>query len=105
MLHYPYDYPDYNAENKLVGMNYQVFLSISPEETYSTPEVRALAVKTRDCVFSDERTLDQDDDINRLNFTYAKYTFKNCMAECRATTIKAKCGCVPYYYQQQGRFG
>ena len=102
MLHYPYDFPDYNAENKLVGMGYQVFLSVSPEETYSTSEVRALSINTRDCVFNDEKVLSENYDINKLNFTYARYTYKNCMAECRANTIKNKCNCVPYYFRQKG---
>ena len=102
MLHHPYDYPDHNAENKLIGMGEHVFLSVSPEETYATSEVRALPVTTRDCIFSDEKLISKNYDISKLNFTYAYYSYKNCMAECRATTIKAKCDCVPYYYHQIG---
>ncbi|XP_043277737.1 sodium channel protein Nach-like [Venturia canescens] len=102
MVHYPYDFPDHNAENKLVGLNSQMFVSISPEETYSTEEVKSLSVKTRDCIFSEEKQIGDDYDIMLMNLTYEKYTYKNCLAACRAATIKEKCQCIPYYYPQQG---
>lgn len=91
-------------ENKLLGINRQMFLSVSPEETYSTKEVRGLSVKTRECIFSDEHHYGSDFDITLLNLTYAQYTYKNCLSECRASTIKAKCQCIPYYFPQKGYY-
>lgn len=33
-----------------------------------------------------------------------EYSYVNCLAECRATTIRAKCDCIPYYFPQNGRY-
>lgn len=91
MLHEPYDYPDRNAENKLVGIGEEVFLSVTPEVTYSTDDIRSLTVSTRECVFPDEgKTLNE-------NTAMPNYSYRNCLALCRVQTIVNKCRCVPYY--------
>ncbi|XP_063982072.1 sodium channel protein Nach-like [Diachasmimorpha longicaudata] len=100
IMHYPYDYPDWNAESKIIASGYQVFLSISPEETHTTPDVRKLALKTRNCMFSDEGDAKYRTIENTSNLTYSSYTYTNCVGECRATIIKALCNCIPYYYPQ-----
>ncbi|XP_014612219.1 PREDICTED: sodium channel protein Nach-like [Polistes canadensis] len=99
LVHYPYDYPDHNANDKLIDLNKQAFLSIAPEETYATLDVKDLAISTRNCVFSDEgdRILNNKN-IEYRRLTSEKYSYVNCMAECRANTIKKKCDCIPYYF-------
>ncbi|KAI4482325.1 hypothetical protein M0804_008876 [Polistes exclamans] len=99
LVHYPYDYPDHNANDKLIDLNKQAFLSIAPEETYATLDVKDLAISTRNCVFSDEgdRIL-KNKNIEYRRLTSEKYSYVNCMAECRANTIKKKCDCIPYYF-------
>ncbi|XP_015117533.1 sodium channel protein Nach [Diachasma alloeum] len=99
-MHYSYDYPDWNAESKIIASGYQVFLSISPEETHTTHDVRKLALRTRKCMFSDEGDAKYNTIEGPSNLTYATYSYTNCIAECRATIMKALCNCVPYYYPQ-----
>ncbi|KAI4500560.1 hypothetical protein M0802_004522 [Mischocyttarus mexicanus] len=99
LVHYSYDYPDHNANDKLIDLNKQAFLSISPEETYATLDVKDLAISTRNCVFNDEGDkLFKDKNIQYRKLTSEKYSYINCMAECRANTIKNKCDCIPYYF-------
>ncbi|EFN89773.1 Sodium channel protein Nach [Harpegnathos saltator] len=54
MIHYSFDYPDFNAEIQLIQLNSQYFVSVNPSEMYSKPEVRNLAISTRKCIFNDE---------------------------------------------------
>ncbi|XP_048507724.1 sodium channel protein Nach-like isoform X2 [Athalia rosae] len=91
MLHDPYDYPDRNVENKLMGVGTEVFYSVNPEVTYSTDDVRSLPVSKRNCIFFDERP--------NFGGSIRRYSYHNCLAVCRSSTIFEKCGCVPYYHQ------
>ncbi|KAG7203400.1 hypothetical protein KM043_013468 [Ampulex compressa] len=102
MLHDPYNYPDYNAQNKLVALETETFLTIDPEKAYSTSDVRDLAISTRNCIFYDEADRIGFGNVKNRNFTFVRYSYLNCMAECRATTINANCGCIPYYIPQNG---
>ncbi|XP_076624533.1 sodium channel protein Nach [Colletes latitarsis] len=102
MLHDPYTYPDFDAPAKLIGIDKYSFLTVKPEKTYSTPNVKSLPLSKRPCIFSDESTMIEGFRNRERNFATAKYSFENCMAQCRATVIKAKCGCIPYYYPQNG---
>ncbi|KAF7381985.1 hypothetical protein HZH66_013417 [Vespula vulgaris] len=99
LVHYPYDYPDHNANDKLIGLNRQAFLSVSPEETYAMLDVKDLAISTRNCIFSDEGDeIPKDKDVGYRRLTSGRYSYINCMAECRANTIRNKCDCIPYYF-------
>ncbi|RLU26310.1 hypothetical protein DMN91_000104 [Ooceraea biroi] len=100
MVHYSYDYPNFNAQSQIIRLNSEHFLSINPALMYSKEEVRDLAISTRNCIFDDEANgvLYADDETR--NLTFAKYTYHNCLAECRASIVKAKCGCIPYYFPQ-----
>lgn len=102
MLHNPYDYPDRSTEFKLVGLGVQAFLAISPEETYSTASVKDLPVKVRDCIFFQEKLPAAISAMDK-NFTWKKYSYMNCLNECRANTVLDRCGCIPYYYPQNGK--
>ncbi|XP_014211229.1 sodium channel protein Nach-like [Copidosoma floridanum] len=101
MLHYPYSYPDRSTEFQLVSLGVQNFLGISPEETYSTRGVLELQVRDRDCIFS-EKELSKELKLLKKNYTWIKYTYTNCLNECRANTTITECGCVPYYIPQNG---
>lgn len=102
MLHYPYNYPDRSCEFKLVGLGVQAFLGVSPEETYSTPGVRDLSIKARGCIFKNEK-IPRSLDTMKNNYTWVKYSYLNCLNECRANTVVEKCGCVPFYVPQTCR--
>ncbi|XP_072760901.1 sodium channel protein Nach [Anoplolepis gracilipes] len=100
MIHYSLDYPDFNAEIQLVQLNSEHFLSINPTEMYSKPEVQSLAISTRRCIFSEEADKILYANVKERNLTFAKYSYHNCLAECRASIARIKCGCIPYYFPQ-----
>ncbi|XP_046736820.1 sodium channel protein Nach-like [Diprion similis] len=91
ILHDPYDYPDRNAASKLIRMDEETFLSVTPEVTYSTNDVRNLPLSKRSCIFSDEG--------EDLIAPPGNYSYHNCLSICRLQTIWEKCGCIPYYHK------
>ncbi|KAL9925199.1 sodium channel protein Nach-like isoform 1-T1 [Glossina fuscipes fuscipes] len=84
VIHDPYNMPDENAETKLVTSSTEGFIRISPESTYATESVREMDVNLRNCLFTNERTL-------RI---MQRYSFVNCLAECRINYAQKKCNCV-----------
>lgn len=99
MLHDPYDYPDYDAASKLIGVNKYSFLTVKPIEIYSTKDIKR--VSNKQCTYNEENTI--PDNLKR-NFISSRYSFINCLTDCRATVIKKECGCIPYYYPQNSLF-
>lgn len=104
MIHYSFDYPDFNSEIQLVRLNTQHFVSVNPSEMYSKPEMKNLAVSTRKCIFSEEADDTIYGSVKERNLTYITYTYHNCLAECRASIVKEKCGCIPYYFPQNSKY-
>ncbi|KZC03894.1 Sodium channel protein Nach [Dufourea novaeangliae] len=100
MLHDPYDYPGFDATTKLIAVNKYSFLTIQPEATSSTGTVRSIPLATRTCAFMDEIEPTGIYKNVKRKSVFAKYSFRNCLTECRASVIKTKCGCIPYYYSQ-----
>lgn len=94
MMHDPYDFPDDNAETKSISHKMTAYIMVFPETTYGTPEVRDLPPQTRNCLFSDER---------KLNYSQ-RYSYINCLAECRAEIAYRSCGCTPYFYPNNGTY-
>ena len=103
MIHYSFDYPDFNSEIQLVRLNSQHFISINPAEMYSKPEVKNLAISTRKCIFTDEADKTLYANVKERNLTFATYSYQNCLAECRASIARIKCGCIPYYFPQNSK--
>ncbi|XP_015607553.1 sodium channel protein Nach [Cephus cinctus] len=99
MIHHPLDYPDYNAESKFVGVGLQTFLNIAPQETYSTEGVKEFSISARNCLLPNEREREEGV-LPYRNLSALKPSYINCLIECRATIIREKCGCIPYYYKQ-----
>lgn len=110
-IHNSYDFPDDNAETKAVGAKLEAFISLSPESTYrqavfpklmpfwlsysclySTQAVYNLPLKERECYFPKE---------GKTNIM-SRYSYVNCMAECRSKLIYELCGCIPYQYPNNG---
>jgi len=92
MVHNSYDNADFNSVTKLVQSRSEGFLSIQPESTYSTDDVLKLPPHIRNCLKGDERSMDM----------FAKYTFVNCVAECRSAIVNYLCRCVPYTLPNNG---
>lgn len=93
-IHDPYDFLDDNAETKAVSAKMEAFISLSPESTYSTAAVLRLPVEMRNCLFENEK---------KLNI-FQRYSYVNCLAECRSEMIFRLCGCVPYHLPYNGTY-
>jgi len=104
MIHYSYDYPNFNAKTHLIQSNTQYFISVNPALMRSKEEMRDLAISTRKCIFNDEADEVLYANVKERNLTFIKYSYLNCLAECRASIAKAKCGCIPYYYPQNSEY-
>lgn len=103
MIHYSFDYPDFNAEIQLVRLNSQHFVSVNPTEMYSKSAMKDLTISTRKCVFNNEADKVLYANVKERNLTFTEYSYHNCLAECRASIIRAKCGCIPYYFPQNSK--
>ncbi|XP_070520540.1 sodium channel protein Nach isoform X2 [Cardiocondyla obscurior] len=100
MIHYALDYPDFDTEIELVRLNTTHFISLNPTETYAKREMKDMPVSTRKCILNDETDKILYANVKERNLTYSAYSYHNCLAECRATIIRAKCGCIPYFVPQ-----
>ncbi|XP_031617478.1 sodium channel protein Nach-like [Contarinia nasturtii] len=94
LVHDPYDFPDDNAETKAISRKMIAFVMVYPETTYSTSAVRSLSPDARYCYFHDEHRLSH----------MQRYSYVNCLAECRTEIAYRLCGCVPYFLPNNGSY-
>ncbi|XP_067620540.1 uncharacterized protein [Eurosta solidaginis] len=94
LVHDAYNYPDENAETKVVTSGRESFVRINPETTYATPNIRTMAINERNCLFYNERKL----------LSLQRYSFVNCMASCRSKIVYDRCGCIPASLPNNGSF-
>lgn len=94
LIHDAYNIGDQNAETKVVATKRESFIRINPESTYATTDIQYMPASMRNCLFSYERKMS----------LMRKYTFINCMAECRTQIMFERCGCVPLYMTNNGTF-
>lgn len=71
-----------------------MFAYLIPEATYYTDDVAALAPEVRDCYGPGDKKLK----------VFQRYSFVNCMAECRSRVAFQSCGCVPYLMPNNGSY-
>lgn len=69
-------------------------LFVHSESTYSTKDVFDLPPEIRDCLQDHERQMD----------ALLRYSYVNCMAECRSAIIFSLCGCVPFTLPSNGSY-
>lgn len=93
-IHDAYDFLDDNSETKTLGLTTIALLSVTPESTYSTADVRSLPIHARQCLMPDEKKLN----------VMQSYSFINCMADCRSDVVFSLCGCVPYHMLNNGTY-
>lgn len=92
MINDAYNFPDDNAETKIVQAGLEAYISIVPEATYSTDEVLSKDLGVRKCF--------RDGEVSMTVMT--KYSYINCLAECRREILLRSCGCVAYNYPNNG---
>ncbi|KAM8715103.1 hypothetical protein ACLKA7_002189 [Drosophila subpalustris] len=94
LIHNAHNFPDENSETKVVTSTRESFVRINPESTYATSDIRRMDLKWRNCLFGTERKLDG----------LRRYSFINCMFECRMRMTLMKCGCLPAYVANNGSY-
>lgn len=87
ILHDSYDFPGFGATNAIVPAGKNYFISVNPTQSYATPAYRSMSYEVRECLFDGERKL----------HIFNKYSWVNCMTECRILILHKYCGCVPYF--------
>lgn len=92
LIHDSYDYPDANAEIKVLPLNTENFIGVLPSSSYATNDVAKLRPEIRNCYFYNEKK------VNAME----RYSYINCLAECRAKLAYDLCGCVPMRYLNNG---
>ncbi|EDV33058.1 uncharacterized protein Dana_GF21878 [Drosophila ananassae] len=92
LLHDAYNFPDENSETKVVTSTRESFVRINPESTYATNDIRRMDLSLRNCLFGSERTM----------HGLRRYSFINCMFECRVRMTLDHCGCIPPYVYNNG---
>ncbi|XP_063706216.1 sodium channel protein Nach-like, partial [Culicoides brevitarsis] len=92
IIHDSYDFPGTNSPNILIQDNYATYLGVMPDYTYSKEEVLTKEISLRKCYD------DSEVDLNVMR----RYSYKNCMNECRRLITYKLCGCVPYNYPRNG---
>ncbi|XP_055542870.1 sodium channel protein Nach-like [Wyeomyia smithii] len=92
MIHHPYDYPNGNIEAKIILPQMVALIPIQPKETYSTNDVLSMDPWDRFCYAHNEAKLS----------VMRRYSFENCMVECRARRVFERCGCIPYHLPNNG---
>ncbi|KAH8263083.1 hypothetical protein KR044_004239 [Drosophila immigrans] len=94
LIHNAYNFPDENSETKVVTSTRESFVRINPESTYATRDIRRMDLKWRNCLFGSERKLDG----------LRRYSFINCMFECRMRMTLKNCGCLPAFVANNGTY-
>lgn len=64
------------------------------ESTYSTNDIFDLPPDVRNCLQHNEKKME----------VFNRYSYVNCMAECRSSIVNEFCGCVPFTLPNNGSF-
>lgn len=75
-------------------VNHRLNPVVHPEATYHTADVAALSPQTRECYGPDDVKLN----------VFLRYSYTNCMAECRSMIAYERCGCVPFLMPNNGSY-
>uniref|UniRef100_A0A336LWG6 CSON006192 protein n=1 Tax=Culicoides sonorensis TaxID=179676 RepID=A0A336LWG6_CULSO len=92
IIHDSYDFPELNAPNLMIQQGYVSYIGVMPEYTYSKDEIYGKDISIRQCYGEDEI------DMNVMK----KYSFINCMVECRRLIAYQLCKCIPYNFPKNG---
>lgn len=92
IVHDSYDYPELNSPNVFIQEGFVSYLGVMPESTYSKSEIYNKDILIRQCYADTEIKLN----------VMRRYSFINCMVECRRLIAFNACKCIPYNYPRNG---
>ncbi|XP_075157994.1 pickpocket protein 28-like [Haematobia irritans] len=87
LLYNPIDFPHIKEAGLPIDLGNQIRVRLNTKITSSSPSLRSISPKDRQCYFSDEKEL--------LFFKY--YTRRNCEMECNTKLVFRLCNCIPNY--------
>ncbi|XP_044264370.1 sodium channel protein Nach-like [Tribolium madens] len=88
MVHSAWDYPGSGSIYKIVSAGRQSYLQVSASKIVCSSDFEKLSIQQRQCAYYD--------DVKLRYFKF--YSDTNCLTECEAKYLYAKCECVPFYY-------
>ncbi|XP_033606268.1 sodium channel protein Nach isoform X3 [Cryptotermes secundus] len=89
VFHDPDDFPDAGLQMALIEPQRLVSVMLEAQVVESMSDVRWISVQNRQCWFDDEVA---------VVHTSPKYSYYNCLTECRMKAFQDKCGCIPFFY-------
>ncbi|XP_055600009.1 sodium channel protein Nach-like [Uranotaenia lowii] len=92
LIHSSFDFPDENAQMKIIASGTESFIAVYPKETYASDDALTLAPAERNCYQYNEVRMS----------VMQRYSYVNCMAECRASEIFRACKCLPFHLPSNG---
>lgn len=96
ILFSPTDYPDMTSggvEEIIVTPLTEAQVNIVASAFYSSESIMEFSVPKRKCIFTKE--------IKTLR-TGMRYTYSDCIVECKLKDIEKTCGCRPFIYPRRG---
>ncbi|XP_014214646.1 sodium channel protein Nach-like [Copidosoma floridanum] len=99
LIHYPYDHPYRSCQYKLISLGVQNFMNVKPQEFYSTRNTKSLPLRSRQCLSENDQVPEPLQLLMR-NYTMLKYSYVNCLTNCRTSVVVNECGCAPFYVPQ-----
>ena len=94
MIHNPTDYPGDHADDKLLGADTVMMLSLYPTKFETSRAAKEMRLQDRKCLLRSERYL--------LNLRV--YSYYNCLIECRHNYTIQLCGCAPFFYPKRSKY-
>jgi acid-sensing ion channel, other len=87
LIHNPDELPSDSAQQFLFSKNYETFVFIEPQVTYTDDNLKSMSLKKRGCYLPGEKSLQY----------FKVYTKTNCEQECLSEMLMKTCGCAPFY--------
>lgn len=88
LIHESNTFPGETSISKMLPVNSESLVSVKTTVTICSPQVKALPISDRECVFPEEKGLKY----------FKGYKEINCDIECRMDKALEVCDCLPYYY-------
>ncbi|XP_071629455.1 sodium channel protein Nach isoform X2 [Temnothorax longispinosus] len=92
----PTDYPDMTSGGvtELLAMPLsETYVDVTTTAFVSTQIIRDFPREKRNCIFDDEETM----------YKEKKYTYSDCIVDCKVYNIQKVCGCRPFFYPRRGK--
>ncbi|XP_014487995.1 PREDICTED: sodium channel protein Nach-like [Dinoponera quadriceps] len=94
----PHDYPDVTSGGviEILAMpSSETYVDVTATSFISTKAIEGYSIAKRKCIFSKE--------IQTL-YGGTRYTYSDCIVDCKIHDIQNLCGCRPFFYPRRGKY-